>query len=80
MMCKGFTTIWESIVSAVINNLHSMPNSVNRVNSNGVEIILKMRMLSLAMDFLFQEILNNPLGVIHQIARLCCGHEHHARW
>jgi hypothetical protein len=27
----------QSIVSAVINNLHLMPNSVNRVNSNGSE-------------------------------------------
>jgi hypothetical protein len=44
-----------------------------------VEIVLKMRMLSLAMDFLFQEILNNPHEVIYQIARLYGGHEHHAR-
>jgi hypothetical protein len=44
----------QSIVSAVINNLHLMPNSVNRVNSNGSGIVLKMRMLSLVeMHFLY---------------------------
>ena len=48
----------QSIVSAV-----TMPNSVNRVNSNGLEIVLKMRFLS-------QEILNNPVEVLRQTAQL----------
>ena len=55
----------QSIVSAV-----TMPNSVNRVNSNGSGNVLKMRMLSLEIHFLSQEILTNPLEVLCQIAQL----------
>jgi hypothetical protein len=45
-----------------------------------LEIVLKMRMLSLEVRFLSQEILNNPLKVLYQTAQLLQTPAHQDRY
>ena len=65
----------QSIVSAV-----TMPNSVNRVNSNGSGNRLKNADVELRNAFSIPRNLNNPLEVLRQIAQLLQAPAHQDRY